>query len=155
MQAFCGGLPGGTSGKEPACQCRRQETQVQFLGWKDALEEGMTTHSSILAWRIPVDRGAWWATVHGVAESQTQLQFRLAQFSSVAQSCPTLWLLGLYPAKLLFSVGILQARILEWVVMPPSRGSSPPRDQTQVSPIIGRFFTVWTTREVVTFLVLK
>ena len=89
MQAFCGGLPGGTSGKEPACQCRRQETQVQFLGWKDALEEGMTTHSSILAWRIPVDRGAWWATVHGVAESQTQLQFRLAQFSSVAQSCPT------------------------------------------------------------------
>ena len=50
----------------------------------------MATLSSILAWRIPVDRGAWWATVHGVAESQTQLQFRLAQFSSVAQSCLTL-----------------------------------------------------------------
>ena len=33
------------------------------------MEEGMVTHSSILAWRIPRDRGAWWATVHGIAES--------------------------------------------------------------------------------------
>ena len=48
-----------------------QETQAQSLGQEDALEEGMTTHSSILAWRIPRDRGAWWATVHGVAKSQT------------------------------------------------------------------------------------
>ena len=37
------------------------ETWVQFLGQEDTLEEGMTTHSSILAWRIPVGRGAWWA----------------------------------------------------------------------------------------------
>ena len=43
--------------------------------------------------------------------------------------------------------GILQARILEWVAMPSSRGSSQPRDQTQVSVIAGRFFTIWTTRE--------
>ena len=46
-----------------------QETQVQNLGWEDALEEGMATHSSVLAWRIPMDRGAWWATVHGVTGS--------------------------------------------------------------------------------------
>ena len=39
------------------------------LGWEEALKEGMATHPSILAWRIPMDRGAWWATVHGVAES--------------------------------------------------------------------------------------
>ena len=50
-----------------------QETSVQSLGWEDPLEEGMATHSSILAWRIPMDRGAWQATVHGVAKSQTQL----------------------------------------------------------------------------------
>ena len=44
-----------------------QETRVQSLGQEDTLEEGMTTHSRILAWRIPMDREAWWATVHKVA----------------------------------------------------------------------------------------
>ena len=38
---------------------------VQSLGWEGPLKEGTATHSSILAWRIPLDRGAWWATVHG------------------------------------------------------------------------------------------
>ena len=47
-----------------------QETWVPSLGWQNPLEEGMATHSSILAWRIPMDRGAWWATV---PKSQTQL----------------------------------------------------------------------------------
>ena len=41
------------------------ETWVRSLGWEDPLEEGMATHCSILAWRILMDRGAWWATVHG------------------------------------------------------------------------------------------
>ena len=41
------------------------ETQVHFLAWEDPLKEGMETHSSILACRIPMDRGAWWATVRG------------------------------------------------------------------------------------------
>ena len=50
-----------------------QETGVQSLGWEDPLEEYIATHSSILAWRIPMDRGDWQATVHGVAKSQTQL----------------------------------------------------------------------------------
>jgi len=48
-----------------------QETLVRFWGWENPLEEGMTTHSSILAWRIPMDRGAWQAIVHGVAKNQT------------------------------------------------------------------------------------
>ena len=48
-----------------------QETWVRSLGWEDPLEEGMATHSSILACRIPMDRGAWRATVHGIAKSQT------------------------------------------------------------------------------------
>ena len=42
-----------------------QETWVRSLGWSDTLEEGMATHSSILVWRIPVDRGTWQATVMG------------------------------------------------------------------------------------------
>ena len=66
-------LPGSASGKEPGCQCRRQEAQVRPLGPEDPVEEGMATHSSVLAWRIPMDRGAWRATVHRVAESQTRL----------------------------------------------------------------------------------
>ena len=43
-----------------------QETWVQFLGWEDPLEEGMATHSSILAWRIRMDRGASWAQSLGL-----------------------------------------------------------------------------------------
>ena len=43
--------------------------------------------------------------------------------------------------------GILQARILEWIAIPFSRGSSQPRDQTQASHIAGRFFSIWATRE--------
>ena len=45
--------------------------QVRSLSWEDPLEEGMATHSAVLAWRISMDRGAWWATVHRVAQSDT------------------------------------------------------------------------------------
>ena len=59
---------------------------------------------------------------------------------SVVSSC-------LWPHVLYTVHRILQARILEWVAMPSSRGSSWPRDQTQVSRIAGRFLTIWATRE--------
>ena len=59
----------------------------------------------------------------------------------IAQSCPTLC------DPMDYSPGILQARILEWVAFPFSRGSSQPRDQTQVSCIARRFFTSWATKE--------
>ena len=49
------------------------ETWVQSLGWKDALEEGMATHTSILAWRIPMNRGVWQATVHEVTKGWMRL----------------------------------------------------------------------------------
>ena len=48
-----------------------RETWVRSLGREDPLKEGMATHSSILAWRIPTDRGGWQATVHGVTKSCT------------------------------------------------------------------------------------
>ena len=48
-----------------------RETWVRSRGWEDALEEGMITHSSIFAWRIPMDRGAWKATVLGITKIWT------------------------------------------------------------------------------------
>ena len=50
-----------------------KETWVRSLGWEGPLEEGIATHSNILAWRILMDRGALRATVHGVTKSQTKL----------------------------------------------------------------------------------
>ena len=47
------------------------ETWIQTLGWEDPLEEGMGAHSTILAWKIPMNRGAWWGTVHRVSKSWT------------------------------------------------------------------------------------
>ena len=64
-----------------------RETWVRSLGWEDPLEEGMATQSSIRAWRIPMDRGAWGATVHGVAKSRTQLKHSTHTYS---------WLILLY-----------------------------------------------------------
>ena len=51
----------------------RRLIQVQPLGWEDSVEKTMAAHSSILALENPMDRGAWWATVHGVAKSWMQL----------------------------------------------------------------------------------
>ena len=51
----------------------KQETRVRSLDQEDPLEKEMATHSSILTWRISMDRGAWRATVHGVTKSRTQL----------------------------------------------------------------------------------
>ena len=50
-----------------------QETWVGSLGWEDPLEEDMATHSSILAWRILMNTGTWWAAVHEVTKSRTRL----------------------------------------------------------------------------------
>ena len=53
-----------------------RETWVLSLDWEASLDEGMATHSSVLAWRIPMDRGTWRAAVHGVPKSLTQLSGR-------------------------------------------------------------------------------
>ena len=102
------GFPGGSDGKESACS-------VGDLGSIPGLGRspggGHATYSSILAWRIPMDRGAWWATVHGVTvrydwatkHQSPDLQAALRGFSSMlpdpwAALCPspyhTVWLLS-------------------------------------------------------------
>ena len=94
------GFPGSSAGKETACSSgalvqfldwedplekgwaslvaqtvknlpAMWEAWAQSLGWEDPLEESMATHSSVLAWRIPMDKAAWRAIVHGVAKSWT------------------------------------------------------------------------------------
>ena len=59
---------GGSDGKEFA---RNTGDLGQSLDWEDLLEKKMATHSSILAWENSMDRGAWWATEHGVTKSRT------------------------------------------------------------------------------------
>ena len=62
------GFSGGSDGKESTYNVGDLGS-ISGLG--RSLEEGMATHSSILAWRLPIDRGAWQATDHGVTESDT------------------------------------------------------------------------------------
>ena len=82
------GFPGGSDSKESTCNAGELGS-IPGLG--RSLEEGIATHSSVLAGRIPMDRGAWWATVHGVTKGQTRLstaQNRLqARFGPRATAC--------------------------------------------------------------------
>ena len=74
--------------------------RVWSLGREDPLEEGMTTHSSILAWRIAMDRGAWQAIVHGVAKSWTWLSdFTIWMYLEI------LFKMGEYISSLVLSFG--------------------------------------------------
>ena len=64
------GFRDGSDSKESACSVGDQDL---ISGWEDPLEKEVATYSSILAWRIPMDRGSWKATVHGVTNSWTRL----------------------------------------------------------------------------------
>ena len=151
------GLPGGAHGKEPAYQCRRCK-RCRFDPWSGRSPGG--EHSNPFQYSClgsPMDRGAWWVIFHGVTKSCTQLkqlsssgnieyEKRLnnvllccAQSFSHVQIFVTPWTIA---RQAPLSKGILQARILEWLTLPSSRGSSQVRDQTQVSLIAGEFFTI-------------
>ena len=84
----------------------------------------------------------WWNPVYVFSFFASILSVISRKYMLVALSYLTLWPHGLYTVH-----GILQARILEWVAIPFSRGSSQPREPTQVSHIAGRPFTIWATRE--------
>ena len=71
---FIMGFPGGASGKEPACQCRRLKRR-RFDPWVRKIPgEGHSNPLQYSCLENPMDRGAWVATVHGVAKSWTQLK---------------------------------------------------------------------------------
>ena len=125
-----------------------QETQALSLGPKDPLEKAMATHSSIPAWilefrivRTEELGGTWGREESDKTEQLIHSTHTPLSVVLVTQSCPTLCdPMDCSPPG--SSVhGILQARILEWAAISFSRGSSQPRDWTQVSHITGRFFT--------------
>ena len=70
LHIFHKGFPGGSDGKEPSCNAGDPHS---VPGSGRSLEKRTATYSSILARRIPMDREAWWATVHEVAKSPTRL----------------------------------------------------------------------------------
>ena len=78
----------------------------------------------------------------GVPQELCSSPWRVVCIVLVTQWCPTLWPHGLWPAR-----GILQARIFEWVTVSSSRGSSRPRNRTQVSCLVGGLFTIWANGE--------
>ena len=79
------GFPGGSVVKNlPA----NTGYAVSTPGWGKSLEESVATHSSILAWRIPMGRGAWQATVHRVKKSQTQLSMRTSIHPNIKENSP-------------------------------------------------------------------
>ena len=98
----------------------------QRIRWLESITYSMFIKLSKLQ-DIVGDRGAWQATVHSVTKAGHDLDRFLSN---------SLW-----------AHGILQARILEWVAVPFSRGSSQYRDRTQFSHIAGGFFPSWATRE--------
>ena len=76
-------FPGVTTGKEPTCQCRKHKRMwVQSLGREDSPGEGNGNPLQYSCLEIPIDRGAWRATVHGMAKRQTQLGPHAFHFST-------------------------------------------------------------------------
>ena len=101
------------------------QTRVWSLGQEDPLEKGMANHSSILAWKIPwTERGAWWATVHGVAKSLTRLSdFTFTFFPSPGESSQ----LRTEPRVFCTAGGLVtiwatrESLVIKWVSKVPSR----------------------------------
>ena len=108
-----------------------RETQVQSLGREDPLEKETATHSSTLAWKTPG------------TEQRGRLHFSSVQLLCRVQLCDSMDCTSLGSSV----HEILEARILKWVAISFSRGSSRPRDQTRLCSIAGRLFTIWATRE--------
>ena len=133
-------LPGKSHGRRSLVGCSPwgweesdSTKQLHFHFSLSCIGEGNVNPLQCSCLENPGEGGAWGAAVCGVAQSQTQLKWLSSSSSrAVAHQVPPIH-------------GILQARLLEWVAISSSRGSSWPRDQTWVSCITGRFFAIWAT----------
>ena len=120
-----------------------QKTHVWSLNWTNPLENGMAPHSSILAWRIP------WTGAPSGLEYKGENKHMKMSFSVFSESLSHIQLF--VTPWTIQSMEFSRPELLEWVAF-PFRGSSQPRDWTQVSHIADGFFTSWTTREVICVL---
>ena len=149
MCIYC--LPGFSGGSVvknlPAMQeiCRRREFD-SWIGKIPCSKKWQPT--PVFLPGKSMDRGAWQAIVHGVGKSQTRLSAHTpilpkacAVLCFLIQLCTTLCNPTDHSSPGSSVHEVLQARILEWAVLPSSRGSSQHKDQTQVSRTAGRFFT--------------
>ena len=148
-----------------------QETWDCYLGLEDSLENKMAPPILYSCLVNPMDRGAWQARVHGVTkESDMTKQPNNNKFLFYHVICSKAWICAVFSFSVAYSMKvlvaqscltlcnpmnysppgfsvprILQARILEWVAISFTRGSSQPRDSTWISCTAGGFLTVWAT----------
>ena len=133
----------------PSLGFSRQEhwNGLTFPSWMHKSETEVAQSCPTLS--NPMDSSLPGSSVHEIFQARVLEWGAIAfKWNEVTQSCPTLcdsMNCGLLDSSV---HGIFQARILEWVAISFSRGSSWPRDWTQVSHIVGRCFSVWATREV-------
>ena len=134
IKTFIKGLLAGARGKESSCQCRRH---LGTIPWSQKWH----CTPVFLPGESHRQRNLE-ASVHGASKGRTGLSdwAHVTWSESHSVVSDSLWPHG-------FLHGILQARRLEWVAFPFSRGSSQPRDRTQVSCSAGGFFTSWATGE--------
>ena len=113
------GFPGGSDSRESTCNVG-DSGSIPGLG--RSLEESIATHSSILAWRILMNRGAWWATVHGVTKSQTRLSNwtkqgydkMISSFTFTCSNYMRIWILSCLGLFIPVNDGTVRWDILLW-----------------------------------------
>ena len=121
------------TGGHDGARCRCISHWAREWGWDSASQ---TFNFMWITWSYDTVESDWIKSTRGPKV--------IRESCSVVSDSTTPWTIA---NQATLSLGILQARILEWVVMPSSRGSSQPRNKTCISCIAGRFITIWATRE--------